>query len=214
MDNLSKRSMAPTQYKAFLKKQAQEQLKGFKPKQVDIPDVNPIITPDPELMDSFQRVGSGKMPRENQGSILGGSGGITQRFGNRNNIEVFSNGINTGTDFGTAVGTPIALPPGRWNVLSSFRDAAGKGYIGNKTNSGYGNSILVQNAETGEKLRFSHLSDVGVDQGDEIDGGYVIGRTGDSGNVTGPHLDLEYYDKLGRIADVMQSMFARYLGGQ
>lgn len=79
----------------------------------------------------------------------------------------------------------------------------------------YGNSILVQNTETGEKLRYSHLSVVAVGKGDVLDTGSFIGKSGATGNTTGAHLDLEYYDKNGKLADVMRSAYGKhYVGDQ
>ena len=135
----------------------------------------------------------------NVGKILGVSGPITQAFGNYNPaIEKYSGGVNYGTDIGVPTGTKVSLPKGRWQVI----DANTGGF-----NQGYGNSIYAQNLETGEKMRLSHLSQVGVKKDDVIDGGRVIGATGATGNVTGPHLDLEYYDKNGQIGNVMNSRY-------
>lgn len=130
--------------------------------------------------------------------ILGGITKVTQAFGNKNPIEKYSGGVNYGTDFRAKVGTPVNLPAGDWQVLESNSQGG--------MNRGYGNSILVKNKQTGEKLRFSHLSKVGVQQGQTLKGGQ-IGLTGDTGNVTGPHLDLELYDKAGRIANVLNSAY-------
>ncbi len=130
--------------------------------------------------------------------------GVTQPYGNVNpGVEVFSKGVNYGTDFGTKVGTPINLPQGNWRVLETYSGAK-NGRIGDSTNRGYGNSVLVQNVDTGEKLRFSHLSKPTVTSGATLNGG-LIGYTGATGNVTGPHLDLEYYDANGRLADPKSS---------
>jgi len=150
-----------------------------------------------------------------QTSILPTKAQITQKFGNYNpGIEVFNkSGVNTGVDFGVKEGTPLALPPGKWKIMQAVSGASGKGYIGNKQNSGYGNSILAVNEQTGETLRFSHLSSVKVQPGMTINGGTVIGASGATGNVTGPHLDLEYKDQAGLYKDIMNSPYAKYLFG-
>lgn len=143
-------------------------------------------------------------------SIIPKDTSITQQYGNYNpDVEVFSNGTNTGTDFGTSVGTPISLPKGQWEIVEAYKDAQG-GYIGDSENQGYGNSVVVKNLETGEKMRFSHLSHVGVEKGQTLTGG-KIGATGGTGNVTGPHLDLEYYNNQGQLGDVSQSPYGGYL---
>jgi hypothetical protein len=147
-----------------------------------------------------------------QQGILGKAAPLTQAFGNANpGVEVFSHGVNSGADFGAPVGTTVALPQGRWQILQAFAGDDKPGHIGDNTNEGYGNSVLAQNLDTGEKLRFSHLSQVGVLPGQTVDGGLTIGATGDTGNVTGPHLDLEYYNQLGQLADVLKSRYGIYL---
>ena len=129
---------------------------------------------------------------------------ITQQFGNYNpNLYrgINKSMRNTGVDFGYKQGSPVALPPGQWEVIE-----VGKGY-----NRGYGNSILVRNSQTGEKLRFSHLSKMAqVRQGQVVGGNGVIALTGATGNVTGPHLDLEYYTPQGQVASVLRSPYGGY----
>jgi murein DD-endopeptidase MepM/ murein hydrolase activator NlpD len=138
---------------------------------------------------------------------------VTQPFGARNPIERFSNGINYGTDFATPVNTPLKAPQGRWKVVDSFAGETSPGYVGNGTNRGYGNSVLLQNTQTGEQIRFSHLNKNFAQRGAEIQGGQLVGLTGQSGNVTGPHLDVEYYNRGGNISNVLTSPYG-YLFGQ
>jgi murein DD-endopeptidase MepM/ murein hydrolase activator NlpD len=144
---------------------------------------------------------------------MGGKVGINQAFGNYNpGIERYSkDGRNYGVDFGVKEGTPLALPPGEWKVVQAFAGAKGKGRIGDSTNSGYGNSVLVLNTKTGEMMRFSHLQSVNLSEGSVYKGGTIFGRSGATGNVTGPHLDLEYKDSGGQLRDIMSSQYAKYL---
>src|SRR3990167_3002625 len=129
------------------------------------------------------------------GSVLSQSGPVTQAFGNYNPSlykGINKSMTNTGTDIGVPTGTKVALPPGEWEVVES--------YSGGGANSGYGNSILVKDKKTGEKLRFSHLSKVArLKKGDSVRGGKIVALSGATGNVTGPHLDLEYYDDKGAV---------------
>lgn len=142
----------------------------------------------------------------NQFSLLGAKGPVTQAFGNYN--PGLYRGINksmrnTGVDIGVPEGTDVNLPPGLWEI-----EEATKG----NWNRGYGNSLLVKNAQTGEKLRFSHLSKVAnLKKGQKVPGGVRIAQTGATGNVTGPHLDLEYYDKANRLNNVLSSPYRRFL---
>lgn len=131
---------------------------------------------------------------------------VTQAFGIRSPYDVFSNNINTGVDFATPEGTPVIVPSGRWRVVSAFNQATRPGFIGDNTNLGYGNSIMLQNMDSGERLRFSHLSKVGVTPG-QILGGGVVGLSGRTGNASGPHLDVEYYDSKGKLGDPLKSPF-------
>lgn len=139
---------------------------------------------------------------------------ITQTFGQKSQYDVFSGGVNYGVDFGVKSGTPVGLPPGEWEVLEAFNQAGGQGRIGDKTNRGYGNSVLVMNKQTGETLRLSHLNRVAVKPGQVVPGGSVIATSGATGNVTGPHLDVEYRNQRGKLNDVLRTPYARFLVGQ
>lgn len=151
-------------------------------------------------------LGSGQ---DQQQTILPQPTQVTQHFGNKNPMEVFSGGIALGTNLRAPIGTSVAVPPGSWKVVQVFTNAT-KGYIGDDENKGYGNSVMVENADTGEKLHFTHLSQVDVKPGETLSGG-VVGKTGATGNVTGPHLNLEYYHAQGRLGDVLQSPYAQYV---
>lgn len=147
-----------------------------------------------------------------QKGIIPKSAPLTETFGQiQPGVEVFSHGVTTGTGIGVKAGTPLATPPGKWKVVESYDNAPKKGYIGNGAGQGWGNNVLIQNMDTGEQLRYSHLSDVGVAQGDTIGGNRVLGLSGQSGNTTGDHLNLQYITPDGKPADVLKSQYAAYL---
>lgn len=147
-----------------------------------------------------------------QNTIIPKAAPLTETFGEiQPGVEVFSGGVTTGTGIGVKAGTPLATPPGKWKVVQTYDQAPQKGYIGNDAGQGWGNNVLLQNEQTGEELRYSHLSDVHVSQGDEINGSRVIGLSGQSGNTTGDHLNLQYIDPQGNPGDVLQSQYAKYL---
>ena len=56
--------------------------------------------------------------------------------------------------------------------------------------SGYGNVVIV---EHNARLRtvYAHLSEIHVRKGDSVKGGQTIAKSGQSGNVSGPHLHFE-----------------------
>ncbi|MBI5032640.1 MAG: M23 family metallopeptidase [Chloroflexi bacterium] len=96
------------------------------------------------------------------------SGRITQKYWTR----------HTGIDVGAATGTPIY--------------AADSGYVvqAGWSNIGYGNMILI-NHGNGFLTRYGHLSAFAVEVGDSVKKGKLIGRVGNTGNSTGPHLHFE-----------------------
>jgi len=54
----------------------------------------------------------------------------------------------------------------------------------------YGLSVVIEH-ETGVRTRYAHLSAIEVAVGDSIQQGQEIGRVGQSGRATGPHLHFE-----------------------
>lgn len=58
----------------------------------------------------------------------------------------------------------------------------------------YGNALRIRHAGTGGRslqTRYAHLSQVLVQPGDRVRAGQLVGYSGDSGNVSGPHLHFE-----------------------
>ena len=70
-------------------------------------------------------------------------------------------------------------PP--WLPVGSWRRAS-KG--------GYGQSVVVEHAP-GLRTRYAHLSAIDVQPGQAIESGSVVGKVGQSGRATGPHLHFE-----------------------
>lgn len=145
-----------------------------------------------------------------QSGIMPTKAPLTQRFGNRSSVESFSKGVNLGADFGIKENTPVALPPGRWQITKVFSGAK----AGNRTaNSGSGNLVKAVNLDTNETLAFEHLNSVKIGNGQVVKGGTVVGLTGNTGNSTGPHLSIPYTDPQGRYRDILNSPYAKYLFG-
>ncbi len=134
---------------------------------------------------------------------------VTQAFGNVNpDVEVMSGGVNNGVDFGFQYGDEVKAPQGEWVVADSYAEDTERGYVGNQSNSGYGNSVVLQNPQTGEKIRLSHLASNFVKPGMKVKGGSLLGLVGDTGNATGPHLDAEYIDPTGQYGDITQTPYS------
>ncbi|KKL88347.1 hypothetical protein LCGC14_1925630 [marine sediment metagenome] len=116
---------------------------------------------------------------------------------------------------GDVIGPWVLITMGAFKTMSNAMQllvldplaATREGFIGNGDNSGFGNSVLIQNTQTGETLRFSHLDGVKVRPGQKIGGGQQLGVSGNTGNSSGSHLDVEYRDSTGALRDVLGSRF-------
>jgi murein DD-endopeptidase MepM/ murein hydrolase activator NlpD len=98
---------------------------------------------------------------------------LTARFGQ---YGLWSS-YHTGLDFAAPSGTPIyAVANG---VISS---ASYDGAYGNKT---------VQTLDDGTEIWYCHQTSYIVSSGETVHAGELIGYTGSTGHVTGPHLHLE-----------------------
>ena len=103
---------------------------------------------------------------------------ITSQYGN---ARVFNNTLqsyHSGTDFKAAMGTPITASNSGKVVLVKERYFAG-------------GSVIVDHGE-GVYSVYYHLSAFRVKVGDEVRKGDVVGLSGASGRVTGPHLHFGF----------------------
>lgn len=138
-----------------------------------------------------------------------GNARITQKFGNPNaglygrNRKGQAN-INRGVDVAKEKGEPQFAPTsGKW-VVEDVQTG--------KWNTGWGNSVVIKNKETGETIRKSHFDKVLVKPGQEVTG-QAIGTTGRTGRTTGYHSDTEY-TKDGKLMDyAMTPYFNETSGG-
>jgi hypothetical protein len=89
-------------------------------------------------------------------------------------------------DIGVPVGTPLYAP--RAGVIAKVAYDAG----------GYGEHIVL-NTIDGLLIYLGHLSEVNVSPGQNVTPGQQIGRTGNTGSSTGPHLHYEIRQGSGRI---------------
>ncbi|MDE6779201.1 MAG: M23 family metallopeptidase [Alistipes sp.] len=89
---------------------------------------------------------------------------------------IFHKGIDLGCDVG--------------NVVFATGDAVVESIDTRSSRVGYGRQILLDHG-FGYKTRYAHLNKVLVKPGDKVVRGQVIGESGRSGGVTGPHLHYE-----------------------
>lgn len=102
--------------------------------------------------------------------------------------------VHHGVDLDVPVGTPV-----RSSLPGTVRFAG--------TMTGYGRVIWVEHVR-GALTVYAHLDRIGVRAGDAVGAGAVIGHSGRSGNVTGPHLHFEVW-KGGRPVDPVSFLGSR-----
>jgi murein DD-endopeptidase MepM/ murein hydrolase activator NlpD len=89
----------------------------------------------------------------------------------------WSKGYHTGVDFLVPTGTSVkAIEKG--TVVSA-------GWAGS-----YGYQVVIRHAD-GRYSQYAHLSAISVRDGQSVGEGQRIGRSGSTGNTTGPHLHFE-----------------------
>ncbi|MEU6810082.1 transglycosylase family protein [Streptomyces sp. NPDC046831] len=89
----------------------------------------------------------------------------------------WSKGYHTGVDFAVATGTSVRAIAGGHVVAAGWGGA-------------YGYQVVIRHTD-GRYSQYGHLSAIAVRDGQTVTGGQRIGRSGATGNVTGPHLHFE-----------------------
>lgn len=86
------------------------------------------------------------------------------------------------------------------NVVSSYGGVVANTIV---SDSGYGNQIYIQHSYTTRDgitrtiyTHYSHLSSIGVSIGQTVSAGQYIGKTGDTGEAYGIHLDFQILNSL------------------
>lgn len=105
--------------------------------------------------------------------------------------------LHAGLDFSTPVGTPL--------VAMSSGVVTKAEYAG-----GYGLKVEIRYWD-GTVSYFAHMSEVAVETGDAVRAGTYVGKSGNTGNSTGPHLHLEIHPKGGDPTDPAAWLTARHV---
>ncbi|GAB7106114.1 hypothetical protein JCM4814A_44280 [Streptomyces phaeofaciens JCM 4814] len=100
----------------------------------------------------------------------------------------WSKGYHTGVDFPVPTGTSVKAV-GAGTVVSA-------GWGGS-----FGYQVVIRHAD-GRYTQYAHLSAISVRDGQSVSGGQRIGRSGSTGNSTGPHLHFEVRTGPGFGSDV------------
>jgi len=103
------------------------------------------------------------------------NGGVGTPYGATGNL--WSGGSHTGQDYPCAVGTPVHA-------------SLGGVVINTSPGSDYGKTVEIDHGN-GYQTLYGHLSEVLVKVGETVTQGQLVGRSGETGKVTGPHLHYE-----------------------
>ena len=118
---------------------------------------------------------------------------ITQYFGNTPfstaNPQIYNGKGHTGVDFRASIGTPVKA------ALTGEVVGIGNTDIYRGCYS-FGKWIMIKHAN-GLSTLYAHLSVQGVNIGDQVNTGSVIGYSGNTGYSTGPHLHFGVYATAG-----------------
>ena len=108
------------------------------------------------------------------------AGRISSEYGYRD--IGFASSNHRGIDIANGVGTPI-LAAGHGVVQRT-------GVIGT-----YGNIVMIKHSVDGKiyTTLYAHLSSIGVSTGQVVSKGQVIGKMGNTGRSSGPHLHFEFH---------------------
>ena len=112
---------------------------------------------------------------------------LTSPFGPRIHPVTGEESFHSGADYATAPGTPIFSP------FSGF-----VGGVGEDDRSGV---YLILEREDGWSVSFSHLESRTVGKNQEVRAGELVGFTGSTGQVTGPHVHVRVKDPAGVDVD-------------
>jgi murein DD-endopeptidase MepM/ murein hydrolase activator NlpD len=121
--------------------------------------------------------------------------GVTEPFG----VMGPYGAIHTGVDLGLPSGTPLPAF-GEGQISAVFYDPAG------------GQQVKVKYA-SGAEGWFAHLSEVYSQVGEQVGANTIIGASGATGHVTGPHLHFEEHDPSGQLVDPLSEAASTYIGG-
>lgn len=106
-------------------------------------------------------------------------GRVSSHYGKRKHPVTKKEAYHSGIDLAVAEGTPIYTPADGVVKFSGPKD-------------GYGEMVKIALAD-GRMMRFAQMLDRDVSEGDRVSAGDQIGRVGQTGAATGPHLHLEVW---------------------
>ncbi|MGW7520934.1 transglycosylase family protein [Streptomyces sp. NPDC054796] len=110
----------------------------------------------------------------------------------------WSSGYHTGVDFPVPTGTTVKAVTSGKVVSAGWADS-------------YGYQVVLRHAD-GKYSQYAHLSAISVRAGQSVDTGQRVGRSGSTGNSTGPHLHFEVRTGPGYGTDIDPLAYLRGKG--
>ena len=133
---------------------------------------------------SIDLVGTGGLTPTNGGLKLVApvNGPITTKYGQTTDVhgnQLWGGNQHKAIDYGVPKGTPV-------QAAAAGTASSGVG-AGDRS---YGNYVTIDHGN-GYSTLYAHLSQISITNGQKVQQGQVIGLSGDTGYVTGPHLHFE-----------------------
>jgi murein DD-endopeptidase MepM/ murein hydrolase activator NlpD len=114
---------------------------------------------------------------------------ITSPFGLRDDPMLGARRLHAGVDLGTAVGTPVR--------------AVAEGVVRRASSDGLNGRVIVLDHGRGVVTLYCHNDALLVRDGQRVEKGEILARSGDTGRSTGPHLHYQV-DLAGQPVDPLQ----------
>ena len=146
-------------------------------------DTPELPATEPVANEPVQRIEKPETPEK---WTLLNTGRITSRYGERelDGVTGFHSGIDIAGNYGDDV---YAIGDGA--VFECGVD------------EGYGNYIKIRHSDKGITTLYGHLQSIGVNEGETVKRGDIIGTVGSTGRSSGPHLHLEVRDPQNHTLD-------------
>lgn len=131
---------------------------------------------------TFQSGSKGGVSLGNVVSPIQGKGTVSSHYGYRKAPTAGASSYHQAVDIAIPVGTPVGAAMA--GTVTSISDKS----------TGYGKSVEVTTQDANGNIivtKYSHMSEFGVEVGDHLEQGQQLGKSGNTGASTGPHLDFK-----------------------
>jgi len=141
-----------------------------------------------------------------RGQIIDPAPGYNVSTPYRKKGSEWSLGYHTGEDHACPLGTPVIAVT--WGRVTG----AGLGGSPHALGADYGNVVMIRKVTNDYEYFYAHLSHVMVHVGESVVPGQVIGLSGATGHVTGPHLHFEVRPVDGLFGSDVRPMLVKRRG--